>query len=128
MASGGRREGSGTKRDDIAVATALYRHFSSDGDLLYVGVSCNPIQRLSQHIAKSDWWNEIATVTIEKFETRALARAAEVEAIRSERPMLNCHENRKPMRVAANDNRSEFVKPRNRDEAFDDVVMNLACQ
>lgn len=69
--------------------TALYRHFSANGELLYVGISCKPITRLKQHEHDSGWASEIARVEIERFETRAAAMAAEREAIKKEKPRHN---------------------------------------
>ena len=69
--------------------TDLYRHFNTDGDLLYVGVSLNAAARLIGHRYRSKWFDEMATITIEKFPTRHGAQAAEIAAIRSERPKYN---------------------------------------
>ena len=68
--------------------TNLYRHFDENGALLYVGISLSAVQRLKQH-EKSGWFEEIASVTIESFDTRELALLAEKEAIEQEFPMYN---------------------------------------
>ena len=68
--------------------TNLYRHFDENGALLYVGISLSAVQRLKQH-EKSGWFEDIATVTIESFDTRELALIAESKAIRQERPIHN---------------------------------------
>lgn len=78
-----------TSIDAIAIPTALYRHRNAEGTLLYVGISLSPIYRLSQHRDASPWFKEIATVTVEWFDSRELALAAEREAIRSESPIYN---------------------------------------
>lgn len=67
----------------------LYRHFDAAGDLLYVGISLSAIGRLAQHRASADWFDQIAKVEIEQFETRDLALAAEAAAIDTERPRHN---------------------------------------
>jgi hypothetical protein len=68
--------------------TALYRHFDSDGRLLYVGISLSAIIRLAEHRA-SPWFDDIARVEIERHPTRKAALAAERKAIRDERPLHN---------------------------------------
>ena len=69
--------------------TALYRHWDKDGTLLYVGISLSALARLGQHAEHAHWFKSIASVTIEHFETRADALAAERTAIRSEEPLHN---------------------------------------
>jgi hypothetical protein len=71
--------------------TCLYRHFSSDGRLLYVGVSLDAVRRLVRHREKSHWFNQIATVTIERYPSRAAALQAERLAIEDEKPIYNVH-------------------------------------
>lgn len=68
--------------------TALYRHFDGQGCLLYVGVSLNALQRLSEH-RYSYWIDRVARVDIERFPSREAALAAEREAIRIEKPLHN---------------------------------------
>jgi predicted GIY-YIG superfamily endonuclease len=67
----------------------LYRYFSAAGDLLYIGISLSPVVRLGQHEKHSGWFDSIATVKIEHFDTRKQALAAEREAIRKEDPQYN---------------------------------------
>lgn len=69
--------------------TALYRHFSKDHELLYVGISLCAFIRLAQHRVHSIWFNEIATVTIERFSSREEALQAETRAIKKEGPKYN---------------------------------------
>lgn len=75
----------------------LYRHWSLDGKLLYIGISLSAITRLRSH-KKSRWFDEIAKVTIEKYPNEALAREAEIKAIQEERPLHNIsyHPDRPP--------------------------------
>jgi hypothetical protein len=72
--------------DDV---TALYRHFNSDGTLLYVGISIHPTYRTYEHSKQSPWFNDISFITIERFETRLLALKAETVAIKEEKPLHN---------------------------------------
>ena len=67
----------------------LYRHFDAAGDLLYVGISLSAVGRLAQHRSSADWFDQIAKIEIEQFETRDLALAAEAAAINAERPKYN---------------------------------------
>lgn len=69
--------------------TALYRHFSQDGELLYIGISLSAVQRLKQHKADKGWAGEIASVHIDYFPTRAAALEAERNAITREKPLFN---------------------------------------
>lgn len=69
--------------------TELYRHFDSDGRLLYVGVSLSTLRRLTQHRDKSAWFQSIQRVTVERFPSRAAAFEAERRAIATERPLHN---------------------------------------
>lgn len=74
--------------------TALYRHFDADGALLYVGIALSPTYRLSTHRASSAWAQSIAHVTMEWFETRDEALAAEKRAIETEGPKHNIAHNK----------------------------------
>jgi hypothetical protein len=69
--------------------TELYRHFDADGRLLYVGISLSTIARFDAHRTRSHWSSKVATITIERFETRNEAFAAEAAAILAESPLHN---------------------------------------
>ena len=69
--------------------TALYRHFNSVGNLLYVGISLDADKRLRQHIGKSKHGNEIASVSVEYFTRWGEALKAERYAIKTEHPTGN---------------------------------------
>lgn len=71
-----------------AAKTILYRCYSEDGRLLYVGVTSNLPQRLATH--RKSWWGwQLVTHTVERFQTQAEAMAAEKVAIVAERPRFN---------------------------------------
>lgn len=74
--------------------TSLYRHFSADGSLLYVGVSLSWPMRTKAHSRGAEWFSQIAKVTLEHFPTREEALAAERAAIVSEKPKFNVIHNR----------------------------------
>ncbi len=67
----------------------LYRFFDQDGLLLYVGITCNPGVRFNAHRLTKTWWGDVASITLEKFSTRAELVAAESAAIIAERPLHN---------------------------------------
>jgi hypothetical protein len=66
----------------------LYRHYDSEGNLLYVGISLSSIRRLQQH-KNNQWFNDIKIVKIEKFKNRREAEIAEKRAIAFEVPLFN---------------------------------------
>jgi hypothetical protein len=67
----------------------LYRHYHPSGDLLYVGISLEPLRRQDHHIKSATWRDMIFRIVIEPFETREEALAAEEMAIRNEFPKFN---------------------------------------
>lgn len=73
----------------METSQGLYRAFDKSGALLYVGISKNIPIRLQTHGARSFWFNEVATITIERFEDDGLLRAAELAAISTENPKYN---------------------------------------
>lgn len=68
---------------------ALYRFFGHDEELLYVGITMNPAGRWPKHRSDKPWWAEVATITVETFESRREALDAETEAIKTEHPRHN---------------------------------------
>lgn len=70
---------------------ALYRVFTKDGDLLYVGCSMTPLNRVTAHCKRQPWRRLIASVQVEWHETWDKAREAEAVAIRDEMPIWNVH-------------------------------------
>jgi hypothetical protein len=69
--------------------TCLYRHFDGHGRLLYVGISKRPSARYKQHESQSHWFDDVVRIDIERFPSREAALAAELEAIRTEKPLRN---------------------------------------
>lgn len=67
----------------------FYRHFDAEGRLLYVGISLSAVERLRQHVARSGWSSEIASITVETHPDRETAMAAEKHAVAHERPLFN---------------------------------------
>ncbi len=69
--------------------TALYRHYDSDGVLLYIGITSSMRRRLREHEGNSDWYERISRITIERYESRDAALLAEKDAICREGPLYN---------------------------------------
>lgn len=69
--------------------TALYRHYGEGGELLYVGISLNAVNRLSQHKQTSAWFEDIVRVEVEWHPSREVAIEKEREAVREESPKYN---------------------------------------
>jgi predicted GIY-YIG superfamily endonuclease len=68
---------------------ALYRLFSYEGELLYVGVSTRVWTRFEEHAADKYWWHEVSHHEIEWHAFRHLAEDAESVAIWQEKPKYN---------------------------------------
>lgn len=66
----------------------LYRCFDAAGRLLYIGITRRGMNRAIDHHEKP-WWDEVATMTWQRFATRAEVMAAERDAIMSEAPAYN---------------------------------------
>lgn len=69
--------------------TALYRHYSEEGELLYVGISKNAPARLAEHMRGAKWRKSIAKVDVMHLPTREEALRAERMAIQYEAPLWN---------------------------------------
>lgn len=76
--------------------TSLYRYFSGDGTLLYVGISHHPFKRETQHECVKDM-RLVARIGIDWFKDRGAAKRAESKAIKKEKPLWNVAET-KPKR------------------------------
>ena len=67
----------------------LYRMYSADGVLLYIGQSGAPARRIEQHAACRDWPYVVARIDVEWHPTRETAVLAEAAAIAAECPKYN---------------------------------------
>lgn len=72
----------------------LYRFFSENGQLLYVGITMNPPQRFKSHEHEKFWWSEVSGIRVEQHESREKLIEAERLAIKIERPIHNVVHNR----------------------------------
>lgn len=68
---------------------SLYRLYNSEEELLYVGISNDPNHRWHRHVGDKPWASEVAMRVFEWLPSRAEAEAAEVKAIRREKPKYN---------------------------------------
>ena len=67
----------------------LYRYFNAKNELLYVGISINPVYRLSQHKNTAPWFDLIDRIEIETYDNTQQAREIEKVAIQQESPLYN---------------------------------------
>lgn len=73
----------------------VYRMYSADRTLLYVGISKHPWKRFKQHHKQKPWINQVRNVSIsEPLPTRAAALEAEAKAIKEEHPVHNIIHNK----------------------------------
>ncbi|WP_434593387.1 GIY-YIG nuclease family protein [Streptomyces sp. A5-4] len=73
--------------DDVAV----YRLFNRDGDLLYIGVSKDPVHRWSDEHRHRWWWPEVVAYEWVWHPSRAEARAVERAALEQGLAKCNVH-------------------------------------
>ncbi len=78
----------------VTPPTALYRFFDENGVLLYVGVTDNLGTRWATHADQKHWWDRVTSYTLEWFDTREAAEAAEQHAIWIEKPLYNVRHTR----------------------------------
>ncbi len=93
---------SSQKENKEQLPFTLYRHFDSNDNLLYVGISNNHIRRLSEHEKNSHWINDVAYIKIEKFKTLEDVLLAEKTAIINEKPLHNIINNRNNIKKTSN--------------------------
>jgi hypothetical protein len=67
----------------------LYRLYSLDNELLYVGITNNLDQRFTYHRSVKSWWPDVATINIAQYSDRDAVLDAERLAILSESPKYN---------------------------------------
>lgn len=69
--------------------TALYRFYDRFGDLLYVGVSWNPLRRWATHRSRSAWFDRASRVVVDVYSSEREALRVEREWIRNAKPTWN---------------------------------------
>lgn len=83
----GRSRAAGIKRSDPR-PHSVYVHLAADGTVLYVGISLDAIQRTAAH-RNGGWWEQVASIRIERLPDRAAALAREAELIAELKPIYN---------------------------------------
>ena len=73
---------------------ALYRWYDKKHVLLYVGISGTLMSRIKAHKDNSHWFYKSHYMTVEWFDTRTQAEAAERLAIENEGPLHNISHDR----------------------------------
>jgi hypothetical protein len=91
---------------------SVYRFFSPAGELLYVGFSGNPKNRIASHKTQSQWWGECdpEATTVHDFSTQIEALVEETRAINEELPKHNKQKNSTQMYYALKHFRLENLK------------------
>lgn len=74
--------------DMVNRRTCVYRCYDATGVLLYVGISMHLDARLAKHRGRG-WWPDVAEITVQWFDGREPAKAAERKAIAEEGPLHN---------------------------------------
>jgi len=78
---------------------AVYRIYDANDQLLYVGLTNDTTTRWYDHATRKPWWKtEAHRYEARWYATRAIARAEEIKAIRTERPRYNVSEAVRPPR------------------------------
>ena len=77
----------------------LYRFYDTSGDLLYVGITADPVSRWRSHRGEKPWWHEVTNITLEVHPDRDTVLAAETIAIATEKPRYNIVHNRGRVRM-----------------------------
>lgn len=95
------------KIQEIKKLHRLYRMFDQNGDLIYVGITCNPPARIKQHSKEKEWFSEVTHITLEPFRTRHELEEAEKHAIRTERPKYNVMHNQQLMQTIPKESGTE---------------------
>lgn len=72
----------------------VYKLYGEFGALLYVGITDRGPTRLSEHYRHKPWFNEVARVEFERYDSRRESSAREVELITSLAPLYNIQHNR----------------------------------
>lgn len=71
----------------------VYRAYDAAGRLIYIGSTANIDQRIKVHAGNTWWWCFVDKVHTTAWMDLVDARADEIEAIRTERPLLNQQHN-----------------------------------
>lgn len=98
--------------------TIVYRHYDKDGNLMYVGQSMKVLYRQMQHASSSHWYDDVTKITLERFPDVSLAKIAERNAIRNEKPLHNRIYKAGPSALKVSKPGPVFTPPKFLDEGF----------
>ncbi|RSN12849.1 hypothetical protein DMB42_11770 [Nonomuraea sp. WAC 01424] len=103
--------------------TALYRLYDAADELLYVGITTDTAVRWQAH-STTKWWPQVARKAVQWYATRAEAAAAEIAAIKTERPAHNrAHADyHPPLGTSVRDLRARFADVINDAAAYDTIT------
>jgi excinuclease UvrABC nuclease subunit len=73
--------------------TCLYFIKSASNEIIYIGISMNPMKRSRDHAKNQQWRMEIANISVHWFDTRWEAEEAEIFLIKHYRPKHNVDHN-----------------------------------
>ena len=76
----------------------LYRMYNAAGDLLYIGITVNPKQRLAlwRSRGSNPWFSAVTSICWRQYPDRWKASCAEEDAIKAEHPRHNVLHRRAP--------------------------------
>ena len=97
------------------MTSAVYRIYDHDGDLMYLGLSDKPKQRISHHRFHKSWGYAMEAYKVREYPTRQQAAAVERKAIAILRPRYDRSNNTREPRPPVH-------RPfRNIDQVFEDA-------
>lgn len=67
----------------------VYKHFDADGEVIYVGQSCNPMVRTARHQGSAEWFPQVRNIEIMSFASKGEACRVEAELIKDLKPRFN---------------------------------------
>lgn len=102
---------------------ALYRLYSADGELLYVGITHSPSERFARHARDNSWWPLVAKRTVAWCSDRDQALRLEAAAVRDEAPLHNAYLQGPPRHLEPGDDDPVFL---DRHEAAKRLYVSLS--
>lgn len=113
-------------QEQIIEPTILYRYFDDNNRLLYVGITKDQRKRFSSHNRKSLWMTDAVRCTLEHFETREKAKAAETRAIQDEYPLHNIAETARKNKIRLSPEAHLVQMTGSPDNGFDPIHQDFA--
>lgn len=76
-------------RTELANPHTVYRLYTEDGELIYVGLTNDPARRIGEHANMKAWWRHAAFVALDHYPTRGAAYLREKRLIQEHTPRGN---------------------------------------